>query len=488
MPEKLNVLFLAAEAVPFVKIGGLADVAGSLPLALRSLPSRTRQGVKLDVRLVLPMHSSIQFGSNPIHKVMEFPLTRQGGNLPVQVFETDLDGMPVYFINGEPVSKAVSVYSLDPAQDREKYGFFSMAGLELARRMDWKPDIIHANDWHSSLAIYALRSRGKDARLRRMRSVLTLHNLPYNGGYAPDVLEAYGLQPLHAKLLPPWAPTQPLPLGLWAADVIVPVSPTYAREILTPAFGCDMDPFLRSRADSITGILNGLDLEAWDPETDKCLAANFNKKDLSSRAANKAALQRHLGLEQESDIPFLAMIGRINWQKGVDIALEVLRKSTALPWQFVLLGSSEPDLENAARNLQAENPGRVRVIIGYDAPLSRLIYGGVDMLLMPSRYEPCGLAQMTAMRYGCVPVVHATGGLKDTVQEGKTGFLFETADPGSMLEALQRAFTVFAIPEQWVLLQKRGMQEDFSWQRFAAQYAGIYLSLKQSRSNLISST
>ena len=457
-------------------------MAGSLPLALRSLPLEATWGMKLDVRLLLPMHRAIRIESLPFCMVAGFPVNRQGGNLQAQLFETSMAGMPVYFINGDPIARADSVYSPDPARDREKYAFFSLAALEMARSMEWKPDIIHANDWHTALAVYALRTRQAVPAPGHLSSVLTLHNLPYMGGDATDVLEAYGLRPADDDSLPSWARTQALPLGLWAADAVVPVSPTYGREILSPVFGCGLDDFLRSRSDCIFGILNGLDLVAWNPETDDKLAANFSVNTLSRRAANKAALQRRLGLNEESRIPILAMIGRIDPQKGVDITLDTLRQMTEQAWQFVILGSSDPALENAARNLQAEYPERVRAVIGYDSPLSRLIYGGADMFLMPSRYEPCGLAQMIAMHYGCVPVVHATGGLKDTVQVGKTGFLFETANSGSMQEGLLQALSVYADPEQWEPYQRNGMQEDFSWPRFAAQYADIYLSLMDSRS------
>ena len=477
MPETLKILFLAAEAEPFVKVGGLADVAGSLPLALRNLSPQVTHGVELDVRLVLPLHRSIRAETATMHMAAEFPVSRREGDIPAQVYEMNMGGMPVYFINGLPISRAASVYSMDPALDREKYAFFSLAALEMAHRMDWQPDIIHANDWHTALAAYALRSRQPDPELGHLRSLLTLHNLPYMGGDATDVLAAYNLKPPDDEALPDWARTQLLPLGLWAADVVVPVSPGYAREILTPDFGCGLDAFLRGRSDSITGILNGLDLAAWDPETDKGLVANFSVENLTRRSANKTALQKQLGLQEESRMPILAMVGRIDPQKGVDITLDALRQSTELAWQFVILGSSDPAIENAARALQVQYPERVRAVIGYDAPLSRLIYGGADMFLMPSRYEPCGLAQMIAMRYGCVPVVHATGGLKDTVQEGKTGFLFPIADTGSMVEALRRALSVYSDPEKWEPYQRSGMQEDFSWPRSAAKYADLYHTL-----------
>jgi len=477
MPSTINVLFLAAEAVPFVKIGGLADVAGSLPLALRSLPYQATHGVALDVRLVLPLHRANRAESATLHPVTEFSVPRRGRNVPAQVFETSLAGMPVYFIGGEPIASAASVYSADPAVDREKFAFFSLAALEMVRCMAWQPDILHANDWHTALALYALRSRCTDSLLARLRTVLTLHNLPYMGGDGADVLSAYGLQPLNDESLPAWARTQPLPLGLWSADALIPVSPTYAREILTPEFGCGLDAYLRSRSDSITGILNGLDMTSWDPGTDQALAANFTTDDLPNRINNKIALQKQLGLKEDARIPLLAMIGRIDQQKGVDITLEALPQLGERPWQFILLGSGDPVLENNVRHLQAEYPDRVRAAIRFDAPLGRLIYGGADMFLMPSRYEPCGLAQMIAMHYGCVPLVRATGGLKDTVQEGQTGFLFQGAGAGSMIEALRRALSVYANPERWQRLQRNGMRKDFSWPRSARQYAAIYHSL-----------
>jgi starch synthase len=477
MSDTLKVLFLAAEAEPFVKVGGLADVAGSLPLALRSLSDPEWSGGQVDVRLVLPLHRGLRAESASLRPVVEFPVYRRGRSIPARVFEMTMAGMPVYFISGEPISNATTVYSQDPALDREKFTFFSLAALKMARRMEWQPDIIHANDWHTALALYALGLERGDTQMKRIRSVLTLHNLPFMGGDGTDVLAAYGLVQPTDEALPGWARTQPLALGLWSADAVVAVSPTYAREILTPDFGCGMDGFLGRRSASVTGILNGLDVAAWDPETDACLSGNFSSASLSQRGANKAALQIQLGLREDLHIPILAMIGRIDQQKGLDIVPGVLRQLTDLPWQFVLLGSGDPVLENAMRGLQLEFPERIRSVIRFDASLSRLIYGGADMLLMPSRYEPCGLAQMIAMRYGCVPVVHATGGLKDTVTEGKTGFLFQAAQSAAMQEALRRALAVYANPENWEQFQRNGMAQDFSWTRSAARYAELYRSL-----------
>jgi starch synthase len=473
----MNILFLASEAEPFVKIGGLADVAGSLPLALRALPDQSSSGVPLDVRLVLPLHHTVQVDATALHPVADYSVCRGGISSPVKVLETVLDGMPVYFISGAPISNTPAVYSPDPAHDREKYAFFSLAALELIHHLDWQPDIVHANDWHTALALYAVHSRQTTPAQPHLRTVLTVHNLAYLGGDSSDVLSAYGLMPLNDDSLPKWAETQPLPLGLRSADAIVPVSPTYASEILTPDYGCGLDPYLKTRIENITGILNGLDINYWDPEKDKTLAACFNVDQLPVRAVNKAALQKTFDLNQDGNVPLLAMIGRVDYQKGLDITFEALRQLLEWNWQFVILGSGDPALEDTARRLQLDFPDRVRAVIRYDSALSHLLYGGADMFLMPSRYEPCGLAQMIAMRYGCVPVVHATGGLIDTVHEGRTGFLFQNAEPASMEAALLHALTIFAEPVKWQQFQRNDMKEDFSWPRSASQYASIYNSL-----------
>jgi starch synthase len=480
MSPSINVLFLASEAEPFIKVGGLADVAGSLPLALRSLPLQATHGISLDVRLVLPLHRSSRAESATMRPVAQFNVFRRGGSIPAQVFEIALNGMPVYFVTGDLFSTSKNVYSSDPAPDREKYAFFSLAALEMLRHMDWQPDIIHANDWHTALALYALRARRTDPVLGRIRTALTLHNLPYMGGEAADTLSAYGLTPLTDDTLPQWARTFLLPLGLWAADSIVPVSPTYAREILSPEFGCGLENFLRDRSSSITGILNAIDVISWDPAADKEIPMHFNADTLMRRVVNKTALQKELGLPEDTRLPLLAMVGRIDRQKGIDLAFDALRQLSGRPWQFVLLGIGDPALENIAVALEKEFPNRVRTVLRYDAPLSRRIYAGADMLIVPSRYEPCGLVQMMAMRYGCVPVVRATGGLKDTVEEGRTGFLFIKDASDDLSDAIQRAFGVFANPEKWQHYQRNAMSEDFSWPKSARQYAMLYRALTSS--------
>ncbi len=426
---------------------------------------------------MLPLHQAVRLDVSALPTVAEFSVCRAGLSIPVKVLETSLDGMPVYFISGAPISDTSAVYSPDPSRDREKYAFFSLAALELVQHLNWRPDIIHANDWHTSFALYALHSWQTTPGLNHPRTVLTVHNLAYLGGDGSEVLAAYDFKPLDDHSLPVWAQSQPLPLGLWSANAIIPVSPTYAREIITPDFGCGLDPYLATRLDSVTGILNGLDVKFWDPQKDKFLPVCFNVDKLPDRAINKTALQKTLVLKQDKSIPLLAMVGRVDYQKGLDIAFSTLRNLVGRNWQFVILGSGDPVLEESARQLQSDFPDRVRAVMRYDAELSHMLYGGADIFLMPSRYEPCGLAQMIAMHYGCVPVVHATGGLIDTVHEGRTGFLFEDSNPISMEAALVRALDVFAEPGQWRQFQRNGMQEDFSWTRSAGQYALVYKSL-----------
>jgi starch synthase len=477
MPPKIKVLFLAAEAEPFIKVGGLADVAGSLPVALRSLPLAEMDGGRLDVRLVLPHHAGIHLPAPSRSQGVSFSVPRHSGGEQANVEETSLHGMPVYLISGTPLDSAPGVYSSNAAQDREKYVFFSMAALELIHWIGWQPDILHANDWHTALSVYGLPFRSTNPGGRPIRSVLTLHNLPYMGGDATEQLASYDLLPLQEPAFPEWARSQPLPLGLWSADAIVPVSPTYACEILTPDFGCDLDPYLRSKSERIHGILNGLDVEIWNPTSDPCLPVVFDAGSLDRRADCKAALQNSLALPIEPGVPILAMVGRIDRQKGIDLALDVLRQCPDVPWQFVLLGSGDSGLEELARSLQTSFPERVRAVIRFDADLGHLIYAGADVFLMPSRYEPCGLAQMIAMRYGCVPVVRATGGLKDTVQEGQTGFLFEGATTEDLRAALLRALETYGRPQTWRVFQQNDMRQDFSWGRSAKEYAILYQSL-----------
>ena len=484
----LRILYAAAEAAPFVKVGGLGDVTGSLPVALRSLTKKARQGIDLDLRLVLPFHAVIPRSTASSQPVAEFLVPKTSGSVETRAYLADLEGIPVYLIAGEPVPTEGGVYSFDTQKDGEKFTFFSLAVLELCHALGWQPDILHAHDWHAALSLHELAaSRGQTSFFANTRGMLTIHNLPYMGGGTDQALRAYGILPSLEMRLPDWGRYQPLPMGMAAADIITTVSPTYSREIMTAEFGCGLEPYLQSRAETVTGILNGLDIEAWDPARDSALASPFNRDAMQARPANKTALLEEVGLVPQPGTPLLILISRFDRQKGIDLVAGALRQVQDEPWQAVLLGSGDPGLEQAARQLERDLPERVRAVMRYDQALSHRMYAGGDLLLMPSRYEPCGLAQMIAMRFGCLPVAHATGGLRDTIFDlddpaRSTGFLFENATSDSLAAALRRGLAAYADQTAWQARQRFAMQQDFSWPRSAQAYFNLYLDLTQSRS------
>jgi len=474
MSQTINVLFLAAEAEPFVKVGGLGDVSGTLPRALRALST---DELKIDVRLVLPMHSVIKEES--LKPVGIYSIPRGKTEVQVEAFEGVLEGMPVYFINGEPIRASGSVYSSNNKLDAEKYAFFSLAALELPRHLNWNPNVIHANDWHTALAAYGNLVKRWEDKKNRVATLVTIHNLPFLGPDVKEILEAYDL-PLANTDLPDWARVMPMPLGLWASDAIVAVSPTYANEILHEEFGCGLQDFFRNRSDSLNGILNGIDTASYDPQADSIIEKKFSADDLSARKRNKTALQEKLGLPVLPDVPLLGMVTRMDEAKGIDIALKGLKMLGKQSWQLVILGAGNPKLEEQAKKLQEVMPDRVRVETRYDAKLARQIYAGCDVFIMPSRYEPCGISQMIAMRYGSVPLVRAVGGLHDTVTDSETGFVFVDKKVKSFNDTLRRAFALYPYHSRWANLQKAGMAQDFSWTKSAQKYLELYKKLIES--------
>ncbi|MDQ2691244.1 MAG: glycogen synthase, partial [Chloroflexota bacterium] len=439
--------------------------------ALRAL---SNDDLKVDVRLVLPYHSVIR--SDTLRPISIYSIARGREELQVEVYEGMQDGMPVYFISGEPIRASGSVYSSNNRLDAEKYTFFSLAALELPRQINWEPNIIHANDWHTALAAYGNLVKRWNEKSRRVSSMVTIHNLPFLGPDVKEILEDYGL-PLATTDLPDWARVMPMPLGLWASDAMVAVSPTYADEILHPEFGSGLQDFFRNRTDDLHGILNGIDLVSFDPQTDPTLAVNFNAETLSERPRNKAALQERAGLPQNPDVPLLGIVSRMDQAKGIDIALKGLKIMAKRDWQLVLLGAGDPKLEAMARKLQDDMPDRVCVENRYDAKLARQIYGGSDIFLMPSRYEPCGISQMIAMRYGSIPLVRAVGGLHDTVTDSETGFVFVDQKVKSFNDTLRRALHLYPDRTRWMEFQKAGMAQDFSWTRSARKYLDLYKKL-----------
>jgi starch synthase len=472
-------LFLSAEADPFVKIGGLGDVADALPRYLHRLSSAAAGGGPVDIRLVLPLHSVIRPDRFGLRPVARYDLRWSGETSAVQVHAATRDGVPVYFLEAAPISRTGSVYSADPTLDAEKYTSFSLAALELPRVLGWRPDVVHANDWHTALACYALLLRRREEGLVGPMSVLTIHNLAFTGPDVTAQMRRFGLGRIRTGL-PEWADGKPLPLGIWAADSIVAVSPSYAEEIQTAAFGCGLEDYLHARRDSLHGILNGIDDESYNPALDPALAVNYGLPTLERRSQNTAALREKLEFPAVQDAPLLAIISRLDKQKGLDFLPQVLRRLRESAWQLVVLGTGAVDLERKMRRLADEFPDRVRVKLEFDPDLARQIYAGADALLMPSRYEPCGLAQLIAMRYGCVPIVTAVGGLKDTVQDAVTGFIVPKPSVALITSTIQRALDAYVDRPLWTSLQQAGMTQDFSWRNSAAAYLQLYETLLKS--------
>ncbi len=471
----MRVLLLAAEAAPWVKVGGLADVAAELPRALLDLG--------LEVRLALPLHPALDASGLTLRHAGQFHLPSRLGPQVGDVLAADADGLPLILIDGEWVRSAARVYG-DAEADAFKYTFFSLGSLVACEVLDWRPDVVHAHDWHAAPAIARLTAaRSQSPFWNGTAAVLTIHNLPFMGGGGQTALDAFGIGPLNDPRLPDWARCLPLPIGLALADWLTTVSPTYAGEIQTSEFGCGLEHFLQSRADRLTGILNGLDRRRWDPATDPHLAARFSADTLDARQANKRSLQAEVGLPITDDVALLAMITRMDPQKGIGLALDALDRLRHEPWQFVLLGRGDPSLESQAGAFASAHPERARVLLRFDPALSRRVYAGADALLVPSLYEPCGLAQMIAMRYGCLPIARAVGGLRDTVSE-QTGFLFERPDAGDLAQTVQRALDLFRRPDAWRERQRRAMAADFGWERAAPRYLEVYQKARQAAAAL----
>ena len=486
MSQDLKVLYLASEATPFIKVGGLGDVAGSLPLAIRKeFPPDTLQSV--DIRLAIPYYPFIKLPSCKPEYIANIKVLYKHKPVLGQVYYCKHQNLPVYLIKSELIEKSKSVYTSDNYQDGLKFTFFSLACLELIKTLKWQPDIIHANDWHTAPAIYALSQQRKvNPFFHRTKSLLTIHNLPYLGIGAERAILEFSLPPASSPPLPQWATRLPLPLGLFSADKITTVSPGYAQEILTKEYGAGLDEFLISRAEDISGILNGIDTNFWNPETDQLIPTNYSIENLATRKANKSHLQESLQLKTENKTAIFGMVTRMDAQKGIDLIPEALHAIADQPWQAVFLGNGDENIEKEIQALEKAYPSRVRAIIRYDEKMAHQIFAGADMLLIPSRYEPCGLTQMIAMRYGNVPIARKTGGLRDTIFDyalGKksTGFLFDDPKPETLANALRRALHVYSDKRRWRGLQVRGMKSDYSWEKSATKYANLYFELSRKR-------
>lgn len=473
MSEPLKILFISAEVAPFAKRGGLGDVAGSLPKALN--------GLGHDVRVVMPAYESVtarseQHGINLMPGQLLVPLA--SGTVTASVFEGKLPNseVPIYFIAQASLFDRPEVYGYD--DDPYRFAFFSRAALGLTIALDWRPDIVHAHDWHTAPAVTWLATTGKtEDSFRGMPTLFTIHNLAHQGRAGREILYYLGVQS-HSLFEESPGEINFMARGIYHSTLINTVSPTYAREIMTPEGGAGLDGLLHYRGFDVHGILNGLDYEVWNPASDDRLASRFDPSRVGDRIQNKRALQARANLPQRDDVPLLAMISRLDWQKGLDITghvIHLLLNDMAGEAQFVTLGSGSPEYEGMFAQLAGYHKDKMTAFLDYLPELAPLIYGGSDMFIMPSRFEPCGLGQLISMRYGSIPVVRATGGLADTVKDGITGFTFNEYNSEAFWDAIERATYSFNMDgDNWRQLQQNGMEADYSWQRSALGYQQLY--------------
>ena len=472
----MKLFFAASEVAPFIKTGGLADVAGSLPNALAKLGH--------DVRVILPLYSAIPAmwrRQMTFLKSFHFPLSWR--NAYCGLFSLAYQGLTYYFIDNEYYFQREGLYG--QFDDGERFAYFSRAVVEVPIQLGWSPDIIHCNDWQTSLVpVYLLEARHREPLLMHTKSVFTIHNIEYQGQFDRNILgDVLGLDESYFRedMLSYYGDVNLVKGAIYAADYITTVSPTYAKELQYAFYAHGLEGVIADNYHKFTGILNGIDMEHNNPATDPFLPAPYSAADPSGKAACKAALQEKLGLNVDPDVPIIACISRLVAHKGYELVTAAFPKILEHYVQFVVLGTGDWGIESFFRMAAQEYPGRVSANLMYSAELASQIYAGADLLLMPSISEPCGLSQMIAMRYGTVPIVRLTGGLKDSVPSYNPttvtglGFTFGSITPGDLLGAIDRGLETYETDRpNWAALMKRGMTTDFSWDQSAAAYEKVY--------------
>ncbi|WP_272582753.1 glycogen synthase GlgA [Providencia sp. PROV261] len=473
----MKVLHVCAEFFPLLKTGGLADVVAALP------PAQRQHGA--DARVLVPGFPAIINQLADKQKVTT--LNTFAGE--VTLFYCLYNDTPLYLIEaphlyqreGSPYHDG---YNNAYQDNYRRFGLLGFIAAELARGCDplWQADIVHAHDWHAALACAYLAAYGYPAR-----GMFTIHNIAYQGLFSPHHIHELWLPPEFYNVdgMEFFGQLSFMKAGLFYADHTNAVSPTYAKEILNPHYAYGLDGLLNrlNHEQRLSGILNGIDTEVWSPSSDALIAQKYSERSVKNKVKNKLALQQSLGLAQQTDKPLFAVVSRMTRQKGLDLILEILPDLLSSGSQFVLLGSGDHDLENAYRHAQSQYPDQVRAIIGYDEPLSHQVIAGADVLMVPSRFEPCGLTQLYALRYGTLPLVRNTGGLADTVtdcsleaikRKEATGFVFNESHAADLKSAIDRALALWDSPAQWQQVQKNAMAKDVSWQKSAEAYLNIY--------------
>ncbi len=481
--KRLNIVIAASEVVPFAKTGGLADVAGALPKALRALGH--------DVRVVMPRYYIVdreKYGLKPLEEPLGVPMGRMG-ELWAGIYEGVLPGtdVPVYFIDHEGFFGRKGLYDdegFSYSDNDNRFIFFSKAVMQLCKMLDFRPDILHANDWHTAAIPLLLNTRyARDGFFHGAASVLTIHNLQHQGHFYEGVVDVMEV---------PWEEFNPLSLesfggvnllkgGVTHADMVTTVSPTYAREIQTAEFGWGLEGHIRGHSHKLVGIINGIDYDEWRPANDPFIAAPFGAEDTRGKAKCKKALLQHFGLPQRDDVPVIGFVGRLAEQKGIGLIAHVIGGLMHLDLQVVLLGTGEKWAEHFFGDVAAKYPEKFACHIGYSNAVAHQIEAGSDFFLMPSLFEPCGLNQIYSLSYGTLPIVRATGGLDDTIENydpvsgAGTGFKFHHATGDALYHTVKWAVdTWYEKPEQIAAMRTRAMEQQFGWEDSARDYEKIY--------------
>lgn len=466
----MKILYISSEVVPFAKTGGLADVAGALPKALKNIGH--------DIRIFMPRYRSIDLERYELKKIAP------------QIYEGRLPGTEVivYFYDDPAFfGQRDGLYQLkgvDYEDNLERFSAFCAAALPFLKALNWRPDIIHGNDWQSALVIARLKVLFRDDPFfARTATVYSVHNMAYLGLFPKDKLAVTGLgeEVFKQDGLEFWGQIALTKAGFVYADVINTVSETYAREIQTPEYGAGLDGLLRARSQDVFGIINGIDYELWNPATDKNIVKRYSPATIFLKAENKLELQRQNKLPENKEVPIIGLVTRLADQKGFDIFSAALDEIMALDCQVVILGTGDQKYHELLLKEQSRYPEKIAVNLTFDAMLAELIYAGADMFLMPSLYEPCGLGQLISFKYGTIPIVRRTGGLADTVENfdpviGKgEGFVFQGYNSQELADAVKRALDAYKRKELWETLQKRVMKLDYSWDASAKKYVSLYM-------------
>lgn len=476
----MKIAFAASECFPYVKTGGLGDVVGSLPKAISELGN--------EVKLFLPLYGGIKTDKHNLIMLPEFEDIRLHigeksvffnlwyGTLPDSEVEVYFIDCPVYFHREMP-------YTDDPDED-ERFILFQLAVIETLQRIKWAPDVIHCNDWQTSLIPVYLKTNYKwDKLFENTSALLSIHNIGYQGRFAKNSIKNAGLS--YSEYYPegPYELDNTfcfLKAGILSSEIITTVSPTYAKEIQTKEFGAGMEGVLSTRKDELYGVLNGIDTNIWNPKTDTFISYNYSRKSIKNKIKCKKDLLKEAEIEYNEDIPTIGIISRFAGQKGFDLMLPIANELMSLPFQLIVLGSGEDRTEKFFELLAKKFPEKVNTYIGYNNKLAHWITAGCDIFLMPSKYEPCGLNQMYSLNYGTVPIVRKTGGLADTVKDYHefdnkgNGFTFKDSSSYALYSTIERALTMFKDKKTWKEIIQRGMKEDFSWKHSAKEYVRLY--------------